>query len=385
MRRFFAAASALVLLTLLALPALASGPGALEGKITNSSKGGEPVPETEVTLHPSDGGSDLKATSGRDGVFRFSGLDATDSISYTVSLNYAGVDYNSPAVGFGAGENTKKLDVPVYDTSDDSSAIQADIAHIIVDIDPSQRVIGVTEFQSLSNGSDRVYVGKPSAESEQRELLRFPVPDGAVHLQPIDDISQVKLSTLPNGGGFADITPFPPGTRELAYSYMLVYNDSSLVLQRPTSLNTAKVNLLVSDVGARVSVSGFTASPQPVDFDGNKYLVLSGAGLSSGQSLQIQLSGLPLNGNAAQGVTDNLKLGAIVLVPLAVGVLFVLVLRNRRRELEPLPVGVSASHDKLQLIREMVELDDSFDQGNIPEAEYKRLRAGIKRMLADLW
>lgn len=385
MRRLHALGIALILLTWFAQPVWADGPGTLEGKVSNGSNGRVGVPGLEVTLRPSDGGSDRKATSDRDGAFRFDGLASTAAVSYTVSLNYAGVDYGSPAVTFGAGESTKKIDVPVYETSEDSSAIQADIAHIILDIDPRQKTIVVTEFQGLSNAGDKTYVGKLAAGSGQRELLRFQAPDGAVHLQTSDDVSQVKLSTLPTGGGFVDTTPFPPGPREVAYSYMLTYSESNLVFQRPTGYKTAQVNLLVSDVGAKVSAPGLTASQQPVDFDGGRYLVLSGKGLAPGQSLQVQLSGLPLSGDAAQGASDNIKLGAIILVPLVIGVLLVLFLRNRRRELQPVPVGVSAGADKVLLIRSMVELDDNFDQGNIPEAEYRRLRAGIKRKLADLW
>ncbi|MDO8690545.1 MAG: carboxypeptidase-like regulatory domain-containing protein [Dehalococcoidia bacterium] len=385
MRRLYALGIALILLTWFAQPVWADAPGSLEGKLTNGSKGGGSVAGLEVTLRPSDGGSDRKATSDSEGIFRFDGLASTAAVSYTVSLSYAGVDYSSPAVTFGAGENTRKIDVPVYETSEDSSAIQADIAHLILDIDPRQKIIVVTEFQGLSNAGDRTYVGKLAAGSGQRELLRFQAPDGAVHLQASDGVSQVKLSVSPTGGGFVDTTPFPPGPREVAYSYMLTYSESNLVFQRPTGYKTAQVNLLVSDVGAKVSAPGLTASPQPVEFDGGRYLVLSGKGLNPGQSLQVQLSGLPLSGNATQGTTDNIRLGAIVMVPLAIGVLLVLFLRNRRRELQPVPVGVSAGDDKVLLIRAMVELDDNFDRGNIPEAEYRRLRANIKRKLADLW
>ncbi|MDP2726620.1 MAG: carboxypeptidase-like regulatory domain-containing protein, partial [Dehalococcoidia bacterium] len=372
------------LLSLFALPVRADGPGTFEGKVTNSSKGGEAVAGLEVNLHPSDGGSDRKATSDSEGIFRFDGLATTDAISYTVSLSYGGVYYENPAIAFGAGENAKKIEVPVYETGEDSSAIQADIAHIILDIDPSQNTIGVTEFQALSNSSDKVYVGKLSRDTGQREILRFPVPDGAVHLQSLDDVGGVSVTPLPNGGGFADTTPFLPGTREVAYFYMLDYGDSSFVLQRPTSYNTGRINILITDVGAKVSAPGFIGQ-QPVEVEGNRYLVLSAAGLAQGQNVQLQLSGLPLAGGAAQGVTDNLRLGAVILVPLAMAVVMVFFLRSRRAPMRPVPADPLAGDEKVQLVRLLVELDDRFERGHVPEPEYTRLRADIKRKLADLW
>jgi|GEM_PF-4206100 len=385
MRRFHTAAIALVLMTLFALPAQAADPAALEGKITNSSKAGEPVPGLEVLLRPSDGGSERKTLSNNEGTFRFESLIASNPISYTVSLSYAGVDYSSPAITFGANENAKRIDVPVYDTTDDSSVIEAGIAHIILDIDPSQRFVRVTEFHSLSNNSDRVYVGKKSSESGQRELVRFPAPDGAIHLQSLDDVGEFSLTPLPNGGGFVDATPFQPGKRDLAFAYALLYDGASLVLKRPAAYNTGRINILVSDVGATVSAPGFT-NQQPAEFGGNRYLVLSASGLAQGQDVQLQLSGLPLSGVAPQGATDNLRLVTIVLVLLAMALVLVFFfLRNRRIPIQTATANTPAGSDKVQLVRSLVELDDRFERGQIPEAEHGRLRAEIKRKLSDLW
>jgi hypothetical protein len=387
MRVLFSSLAVVVLALFLTLPVAAEPPGTLEGRIVNGTKGGGPVPGLEVTLRPSspEAGPDQRTAADKDGKFRFGGLSATTPFSYTLSTSYTGVEYKSQGVILASGEELKQVELPVYEVTEDSSAIKSDLAHIVIEVDPKAQTLVVMEYQVLSNGGDKTYLGLVSSGSGKRETLRFPLPQDAVHLQPIDGLDANEVVTLSKGPGFADSVPLQPGKREVAYSYMLDYNDRSYTFQRALAYPVGRINLLVADVGAQVNAPGL-ASQQMLDIEGKKFLLLSGEGLGQGQSIEVQLSGLPLGQGNDKGVADNLKLAAIglPLAALALALVFFLT-KGRRPQMRLAPAAIPADDEKARLLQALAELDDSYEAGRMPEAEYQRLRSERKQRLAELW
>ena len=387
MKAVYSSIAALALAFSLVLPAAAEPPGALEGRVVNATKGGILPAALEVTLRSSnpEAGPDQRTTADREGRFRFAGLTAAAPVSYTVSASYSGVEYKSPGVAFGPGEELKQVDLPVYETTEDGSGIQTDLAHIVIEMDPGAQTLVVSEFQVLSNGGDRTYLGPPSSGPETRTSARFPLPQDAVHLQPLANLGGGDLAALPQGPGFADTAPFLPGKREAAFSYMLDYMDQNYTFLKPLAYPTSRINVLVSDIGAQIGAPGL-ANQRTLDIEGKKFLLLSGEGLKQGQTLEVQLTGLPLAQGEAKGAADNLKLAAVGLPVVALGLALVFFLmRSRRPQMQPAPVAVAIDDEKVQLIQALAELDDTYEAGRIAEPEYQRLRAQKKHRLAELW
>lgn len=383
-KRTFSLLAALALVLFLAPPVAADPPGVLEGRVVNGTKGGGPVVGLEAVLRPSvpETAPDYRTTTTDDGAFRFEGLLATPSVSYTLSVRYAGVEYKGPVVAFGPGVELKQVEMPVYEATEGSAAIRIDLAHVVLEVDPASRTLAVLEFQSLSNRGDTTYVGPPGTGRGQREVLRFPLPQGAVHMQPIEGLS--RETVVPVEGSFSDPNPLLPGKRDIAFFYMLEYSSGSYAFLRPLAYATDRLNLLVSDVGAQVRAPGFSTQ-QTVDIGGKRYLQLSADGLAPGQSLEVNLVGLPLGQGGARGVAVDLKPAAIGLPPSVLGALLVYwLLRSQRRQTRPAHV-VNPAEEKAQLLRSLVDLDDSYEAGRIPEPEYRRLRAEMKRRLTELW
>ncbi len=388
MRVLFSSIAALALSVLLGFPAAAENPGILEGRVVNGTKGGGPVSALEVTLRSPkpDAEPDQRATTDGSGSFRFAGLSAIGPVSYTLSVNYSGVEYKRQSPAFGPGEPPVAADLPVYDTTSESSDIKVGLAHVVMDVDPSSQALIVMEYQVLDNQGDKTYVGAGSPDADKRESLRFTLPKGATHLEATEGVDSQKLAPLSQGEGFTDSVPFPPGPREVVYSYVLRYDGPNYTFQKPLAYPTGRINLLVSDTGAKVGAPGFS-SQQALEIENKKYLLLSGNGLVAGQTLAVELAGLPMGGGAASSATlDRLRLVAIGLPIAVIGLALALFLtKGRRLRASPGLVVVAANDEKAQLIQSLAELDGSYEVGQIGETEYQRLRAEKKRRLAELW
>ena len=138
-------------------------------------------------------------------------------------------------------------------------------------------------------------------------------------------------------------------------------------------------NILVSDVGLEVK------SPS-AEFRGkvgqgeSRYLNYAGANLEEGTELVVELSGLGRVRPPAQGRGLSpallIAVGLVVLALLGLFIAYPMLRRSAR------PGSPAARRE--QLLQELADLDDAFEQGLIEENEYTRRREAKKKQLMKL-
>ena len=176
--------------------------------------------------------------------------------------------------------------------------------------------------------------------------------------------------------GFVDTMPVQPGGQEVVYTYKVNYNSGAYTLSRNVNYPTANYDLLVQGKDSKVVNDQLTIA-ETLNIEGDWFNRLSGENLTPGNILVSQLSNLPEAQN--QGAVKWVALTLVVLIGgFGFGYLW------RRKKAQPVRVEDNLDQRKQRLLVELAQLDDSFEDGKIPEEVYRKRRATKKNQLAEL-
>lgn len=381
MSRFVTIAVVVLILGLAGLAhAQESTDGVIDGHVVNGTAGGGNVSGLNVTLITFIDGTmgETKTTVTDDqGRFQFTGLATDPGYGYLLSAHYKGVDYYS-AVVFGEDETSASVEVPVYETTASDEAIRVVVAHAIVVVE--EESLSVTEILQFSNDGDRTYVGSEEIAADGRKaILVFTLPHGATDFEAAPELMQ-DLVFLGNST-FVDTLPFPPGDRELVYSYRLAMpssNDASILLA--INYPTDEFSVMVQGKDVEVNSDQLTLA-EPIGTDtGEWFIHLKAENIPRGVTLNIHLSRL-------SGGVDSASLVLWIIVAVLILGIIVYVFKRKRAVSVPsavLSVEGDIEPQRQRLLREIAQLDDEFEQGSINEDIYRQRRSEKKAQLLEL-
>ncbi|MFC2070084.1 carboxypeptidase-like regulatory domain-containing protein [Chloroflexota bacterium] len=280
----------MVIFSFLALPGVAyaqeANQGTVEGQVINGTEGGGSVAGLEITLitYVDNAVDATRAeTTDSDGKFRFDNI--TIGYQHLVSANYMGVHYYNPVV-FEVDEITAYVEVGVCDTTDSDEMIRVQLSHTIIYVEEDS--IKITEMFWFVNDGDRTYTGTDG-------VLIFTLPEGAADFEaPQELLSDYQF--LDNNRLFY-LVPFPPGERQLVFSFNLAKPDSDeLIIPLEINYPTDTYELMVSGEDIEVIASQMTPI-EPVTTDsGEQFIHFRDESLPRGTVTDLRLSGLSESG-----------------------------------------------------------------------------------------
>jgi len=300
MKRVCALTTILVLaLCLVPVQTLAQGQGGIEGQVVNGTADAGSMEGLTVTLRVFTGMEEQlsqTATTDAEGRFRFGDLSTETDYGYALFLNYQGVEYSSDLLTFSEGETTLSISIKVYESIESDETISIERAHIFVDFEEGELLLG--ELYFFSNGSDRIYIGAEEVAEGQngatvlRGTLRLSLPTGAKGLAV--EGGELGQRFFETDEGFVDTWSLPPGqaSGQLMFSYSLPYDPSGCDLTREIPYPLKAINVLVTDVGVDVTSDQLTLEGTR-GMQGQSYLNLSRQNLSKGERLTLHFSGSP--------------------------------------------------------------------------------------------
>jgi len=309
-----------IILSLIGLPgasALAQESGAegeITGQVVNGTEGGGSVEGTAVTLLTYVDNT-LAATetisADAEGRFRFDQV-ATEH-SYLVSARYMDVNYYYPA-DFAPGETAVNVKVGVCDTTTGAGAIRTGVAHTVFSI--GEETVEVTEMYQLYNDGDMTYVGTDG-------VLVFNLPEGAYDFnapqETVEDYRFIDDDTL------TYMVPFPPGNRQLVYSYRLARPDTAeFTIPLRFKYPVDGLDVMVAGEGIEVAAPALAPAEPVVTDAGQRYLHFQGSDLPGGTVIELRVTNPPAGNSLPLYV-----IGAVVLLA-AGGLVFYLMRRKRR-------------------------------------------------------
>jgi hypothetical protein len=374
---------------LLAIPLSASADttATISGTVTNGTPGGGSVAGLTVTLYEYQGMNIVKQYTGTtddSGKYVFKDVPVLDGEGYIAHVEYSNVDF--PGSLLLMPQDAGKVDaIKVYETSTDPSIISLDSRSIVVNgADAKLRLLSLFEILAVSNKSDHAYVGKDGV------VLRLGLPDGAAQItpQPGFDFGNAKIEN----GMLITTGPISPGDQTALIAYSLPYTGTSKTVTIGTAMPTQNERFLVKDGTYDISSQVFNDAGL-VDVSGDKYHVLSVDKPIVGDTLSVDILGLPKAGNSGESSNGPLyaAIGAGVLVIVA-GVLVFFVLRRRSHKvaLAGPEGGVAAGMDgefddeRLALASQLNQLDERRAAGTIDDVEYQNSRQQVMQDLRGI-
>jgi cytochrome c551/c552 len=344
--------------------------GSVTNKTTEKVTGG-----IELTLRAMLGDrvtDEKKAMTDKIGAFEF--RDLPWNRSYTIILNYSGTEYVTDKLVFYPDEDTKTLDLPVYEPTESDSEIVIRQAHTILQV--SMDSISVAELLMFENKDKKIYVGSDGVDGK-RETLKFRLPSDASNIQFVHGITSENV--VQTESGFSDTSAVWPGVRRVVYTYTLPFRPGKNVIEDKLIYPTDSLLLLVSDSDKNVTVEGLTGG-DIVDIQNERFLQWTGKNLKPGSKVVVAIK-------KSFDREAVVKWGALCAVLLIIGggILYAFVFKGKgldREEDEEILSDIE--NEKGILIQEIAELDDRFEEGGLDEKTYRNARMEKKERLIKL-
>jgi mono/diheme cytochrome c family protein len=363
--------------------------GAITGSISNGTAGGEVPPELKTTLFVFDSqfnSQRYETTSDAGGKFRFDGVAISPDFSYAVTVTYRERAFASEVIR----GDTASLDLPVtiYELTEDTSVLT--ITGLVYQINALGDGLQVAQVMIVKNSSDRLFTSNNEAQENQFASVVITLPPGAIVLGFPDNQQRYVVSE--DQKTVIDTAPVIPDEDHVIQIVYLVPYETSAIIEQP--LNYAlegPVRLLIRPDTVRATSEQLPSiGPQTVG-DGT----YSGYGatltLDQGALIRFELNGA---GAATVSQIESPVVASNTLILLVIVALIVLVViiggfySTYVRRISKNPQADTPLLDKNRiidsLVRQIAELDEVHDRGDINHDFYHHQRRQLKEQLAEL-
>ena len=334
-----------------------------------------PLKEVELNIFISpyqDDMSIIRTLTDNNGEFKIENILTSNSL-LLINFSYDNIDYSQPAELVGSGE---KIHIKVYEQNSDYSGISIKSQSIIiVDVDPSNKILSIMEMVNIHNPTNFTII--PDSDSVM-SLLRFSLPENYFDL----DIQ----SSLPIGNaievnkGFGMTNPIPPGTNEIIYSYRIVYDNKTYPIKRKVSYPIGNLLVLIPEgIGSIDNISTAFTQKGLANIGSRNYTQYDFAKFNNAETVEIIFNDLPTI-NIFKKLIQYIGNNPFTLIPIALGIItiaaLIIYLAISRRK----TFYTMSEKDILSII---ANLDNLYTVGDIGETIYLKKRDYLKNILLE--
>ncbi|MBI5669225.1 MAG: c-type cytochrome [Chloroflexi bacterium] len=380
-----------------AAPVLDSAVGTISGTVQNGTAGAAVPADMPITLRIFDLTTaeqneveTRETTVSADGTYTFDSVNLQAGYAYDAFTIYQGRAFGNSTILEAVSETSLNLPITIYEVTSDPTVIT--ITGLVTQIVAASGNIQVAQVYSFTNTSDRVFstdssFGENSAGETRYGSVSVAVPAGA-QLRGFAD-SQERYVIADDGSSVTDTAPVLPGEGHILHLLYTMPYTGDLTIEQPVRFAVnGPVRLLVTPESVAITSSQLPSiGPQTL-----RSVTYQGYGstlaLSPGDVIRYQLRGLPATSTTGGG--NILSGGAVVAIVLvAVGVMIIgvgLFIYLRGRRVAPATVAPTRDEQSLidGLVRQIAELDDAHDKGEVDEDTYRKRRKRLKTRLAEL-
>ena len=218
--------------------------GMIEGVVVQATDH-SPVPNAEVVLRAKVDGQLLpvaETSADAQGRFRFVQLPVDGTNVYLPGANRGGIHYPGPSVILSSLRRQAEVTLAVYDAITYPNPLV--VRQHTITLCPEPGVLRVTESMLIDNPSAACYVGQAAGEDVEPVTLQLAIPADFAQITFANEFFGRRFSMI--GGKLVTGVPWPPGQRELTFSYVLANTQRNYAWQRPLDLPSTKVRVVVS-------------------------------------------------------------------------------------------------------------------------------------------
>jgi mono/diheme cytochrome c family protein len=360
------------------------------GQIVNGTEGGELPDDLPVTLYrleeTADGIRDeaFETTTDTEGRFTLADVPLNVNSSYILSAFYRDRLFTGELLSTEMLLAEDGISLNVYEPTEDPSVIT--ITSVTSTVNAVGDGLQVLQEFIFENNSDRVYTNSLQVGEGSFASVVVGLPPGAAGLAfagasnrfVVSEEQQVVVDTVP-------VWPGRPHGVQL--SYFIPYDGSGAVIEQPVYFNLdGTVRLLMWPPSLNItseqlmSVGEQTVQGQTYDAYEGELTLAPGGTIRYDLSGQTQSTAAPQITPVGSNTTILLVGGLLIEIVLIVGVLYWYFRRRSRKQAAPPDRNTLIDG----LIRQIAELDDAHDRGDMDDAAYDNQRSQLKARLTDL-
>ncbi|MGE3909750.1 MAG: hypothetical protein AB7K36_10375 [Chloroflexota bacterium] len=363
--------------------------GVITGQVTNGTAGG-PVPaDIEVVIHVLTNRvktDERRVRTDGAGRFRVEDLATGPEMLYFPIIDYQRAAYFPDRPVLFQTPDPVNVEITIYEATASSENLSFERLNMLV-MDVTPTAMTVMEMGAVVNNSDRTLAADPETTGSAR-TLRFALPPGAIQITGQAGLPTDSLESTPDG--FATTDAVKPGRREIAFSYQLPYQSSSVDFGRTFTLPVGTFTVYLPDESIQLVGPGLTTNGT-AELGGRTFRQYSIQNVQPGTAVRFRLSGLPA---PFFGTARELGFAVAAAASVALMTLLLLSLRRRRsmqaaeQETEELAADAAdtsaAITERQALIRAVADLDERFAAGGLDEETYRTRREEQKARLMSL-
>lgn len=351
--------------------------GTVTGTVENGTRGFAVPENLTVSLNryvngQQDNNFVRTSTLNQQGTFRFEDLREESGVSYEPMIEYQGVRYYGKTVTLSEKNAEVTSDLQLFESTRSDSDLTVKMHHFIVE--PAEGFVRVREMMAVVNSGDRTYVGSRPTKSGKFRTVSYRLPEGASQLQLGEGLMSCCVEFEP--GGFYDTMEFMPGMKKIVFAYRIEAPEQRLSVSKTLTLPTGELDVMATDRSVQISSSDLAEKP----VQGVPVQRLVAENLNSGEQVNLNLAGLPGSPTNLGSVT----LWTFLIVLIFFGLFVYTKLKRTRTAAGTEHEEIKPVADREGLLRQIAELDDRFEAGEIEESEYRINRSHLKNELETL-
>ncbi len=265
--------------------------GVITGTVVNASRGKTAEAGSEVVLGIRLGNQfvpyDQTKTDAR-GRFRFERLPVGSSYLYRAGANRDGVHYPGPPLEIMPRRPSASVELAVCDTVAEPCPLVIRRQEISLRHEPG--ALSVTESILVENPTSTCYVGRVGEEGAEPITLQLAIPSEFSRATFDQEFYGRRFSIA--GGKLVTGIPWPPGRREVKFTYVLPTQSRYHRWQRPLDLPCDTLRVRVEH--ARPEEVACNLKPGPDEEAGTMTFDSDGNTLPAGHTISVELGRLPV-------------------------------------------------------------------------------------------
>jgi len=285
--------------------------GMIEGVVLNATRDREVSSGTEVVLRALFDGkfvSLAQTVTQSDGSFRFSGLPLEGTGPYLPGANQDDVHFPGPRVELTTNRPHANVTLAVFDSVSHPNPLVIENHEIVVRVESGS--IKVRETMVIDNPSLHCYVGSPRHAGGGPVTLQLGIPINFERIT-FDKEAFGRHFSLINEKLVTGI-PWPPGKRELGFSYVIANDQDNHTWQRRVDLPCSSVNVIVH--ANHPDQLSCNLPVQSAALDGKVSFASLDGPLPAGYLVQLDLDSLPVSTMVYARWTASLILFLLIVV-----------------------------------------------------------------------
>jgi hypothetical protein len=284
-------APTIILLNCLLVATADAGGGTITGVVVNATGEKTPLGGCQVVLRAMAGNESSicgETTADGQGRFVFNDLQLGEEYCYLPGANRDGVHFPGARVQLTAQRPCANVELLVYDSITAPSPLIIRRQDIAMKIQAG--ALSVTESIIVDNPTRRCYVGASSQKDSEPITMQLAIPSDFERTTFQMEFFGRRFNIL--GDKLVTSVPWPPGWRELKFTYVLPIEKNKYLWQRPLDLPCEELRVRVQAADAREIVCNLAAKPVIIPDE----LVYESRGkiLPKGHVVRVELGRLPV-------------------------------------------------------------------------------------------